>query len=49
MQNTKPKELKRLYDKKGELMDKLKNSYFENFRKTAPKEMNMLEELLKKN
>ncbi len=49
MQNTKPKELKRLYDRKDELMDKLKNSYFENFRKTAPKEMNMLEELLKKN
>jgi deoxyhypusine synthase len=48
MQSTKPKKLKKLYDRKDELMEKLKNSYFENFRKTSPKEMNMLEELLKK-
>jgi deoxyhypusine synthase len=49
MQNTKAKKLKRLYDRKDELMDKLKESYFENFRKNAPKEMSQLEELLKKN
>ena len=46
MQNTRAKKLKRLYDRKDELMKKLKESYFENFRKTSPKEMDMLEELL---
>jgi deoxyhypusine synthase len=49
LQNTKAKKLKRLYDRKDELMEKLKESYFENFRKNAPKEMSQLEELLKKN
>ncbi|MEJ2647366.1 MAG: deoxyhypusine synthase [Sedimentisphaerales bacterium] len=46
MQNARAKKLKRLYDRKDELMKKLKDSYFENFRKTSPKEMDMLEELL---
>ena len=49
MQNTSPKKLKRLYDRKDELMEKLKNSYFENFRETAPKEMSRIEELLSNN
>jgi len=46
IQNTSPKKLKRLYDRKDELMEKLKNSYFENFREAAPKEMSLIEELL---
>jgi deoxyhypusine synthase len=49
LQNAKAKKLKRLYDRKDELMEKLKESYFENFKKNASKEMNALEELLKKN
>ena len=49
LQNTGPKKLKRLYDRKDELMEKLKNSYFENFKKTTPKEMSQLMELLNKN
>lgn len=49
LQTTKPKKLKRFYDRKEELMEKLKNSYFENFRRTAPQEMGMLEEILEKN
>jgi len=46
LQNTDPKKLKRLYDRRDELMEKLKDSYFENFRETAPKEMSLIEELL---
>ncbi|MBN2591755.1 MAG: deoxyhypusine synthase [Sedimentisphaerales bacterium] len=49
MQNTEPKKLKRLYDQREELMDKLKKSYFENFSETAPDEMKELEDLLDKN
>ncbi len=49
MQNAKAKKLKRLYDRREELMKKLKDSYFENFSRTAPKEMKMLEDLLSKN
>ena len=49
MQNTTAKKLKRLYDRKDELMQKLKDSYFENFKRTAHGEMNELEELLDKN
>ncbi len=49
MQNAKAKKLKRLYDRREELMKKLKDSYFENFRRTSPKEMKMLEDLLNKN
>ena len=49
LQNTGPKKLKRLYDRKDELMKKLKDSYFKNFKQTAPKEMDMLSELLNKN
>ena len=49
MQNTEPKKLKRLYDQREELMDKLKKSYFENFSETAPKEMKELKDLLDKN
>ncbi len=49
MQNTSPKKLKRLYDRKDELMEKLKKSYFENFRQSAPKEMSEIEELINNN
>ena len=49
MQNTSPKKLKRLYDRKDELMEKLKKSYFENFKKSAPNEMSEIEELINKN
>ncbi|MBN1973013.1 MAG: deoxyhypusine synthase [Sedimentisphaerales bacterium] len=49
MQNTGPKKLKRLYDRREKLMEQLKKSYFENFSQTAPKEMKQLEELLDKN
>ncbi|TFG90113.1 MAG: deoxyhypusine synthase, partial [Candidatus Atribacteria bacterium] len=49
MQNAAPKKLKKLYDRKGELMKKLRDSYFENFRETAPKEMSRIEELLSNN
>jgi len=49
MQNTSPKKLKRFYDRKDELMEKLKKSYFENFRKIAPKEMSEIEELINNN
>jgi deoxyhypusine synthase len=49
MQNANAKKLKRLYDRREELMKKLKDSYFENFRRTSPKEMKMLEDLLNKN
>ncbi len=47
MQNTSPKQHKRLYDKKNELINRLKDLYFENFRKNAPEEMQKLEKLLK--
>ncbi len=49
MQNAKSKKLKRLYDRREELMDKLKKSYFDNFSRTAPKEMKELEDLLNAN
>ena len=49
MQNTSPKKLKRLYDRKDELMENLKKSYFENFRRVAPKEMSEIEELINNN
>lgn len=46
MQNTGKKEHKRLYDRREKLMNQLKDSYFENFRKNAPEEMQKLEKLL---
>jgi deoxyhypusine synthase len=49
MQNTAQKQHKRLYDRKDELMNQLKDSYFENFRKNAYEEMKKLEELLEQN
>jgi len=49
MQNTGPKKLKRLYDRKDELMENLKISYFENFKRAAPKEMSEIEELINNN
>ena len=49
LQNTEPKKLKRLYDRKDELMEKLKESYFKNFRQSAPKEMSRIEKLLNEN
>jgi deoxyhypusine synthase len=49
MQNTRPKKLKRLYDRKDELIKKLKKSYFENFKQSAPKEMSEIEKLINNN
>jgi deoxyhypusine synthase len=49
MQNTQSKKLKRLYDRKDKLMQQLKDSYCENFKNSAPKEMKQLEELLNEN
>lgn len=49
LQNAGSKKLKRLYDRREELMDKLKKSYFDNFSRTAPKEMKELEDLLDAN
>jgi deoxyhypusine synthase len=46
LQNTEPKKLKRLYDRRTELFARLRDAYFENFRKTAPEEMRELEDRL---
>jgi deoxyhypusine synthase len=46
LQNSKPKKLKRLFDRRAELFERLRESYFANFRKTAPQEMKRLEDLL---
>jgi deoxyhypusine synthase len=46
VQNTKPKRLRRLYERRGELFERLRRAYFRNFRKNAPGEMKELEELL---
>jgi deoxyhypusine synthase len=46
LQNTKPKELKRLFDRRSELFDRLRESYLENFGKNAPAEMKDLEDNL---
>ena len=42
MQNTKPKKLKRLYDKREEIVEDLKKAYFKN-----NDEIEMLKKLLK--
>lgn len=44
LQNAEPKKLKRLYDRRAELFARLRESYFENFRKSAPGEMKELED-----
>jgi deoxyhypusine synthase len=46
LQNTKPKNLKRLYARREELFARLRDAYFENFRATAPDEMKDLEDQL---
>ncbi|MFZ1947688.1 MAG: deoxyhypusine synthase, partial [bacterium] len=46
VQNTRPKRLKRLYDRRAELFERLRRAYFRNFRKSAPAEMRDLERLL---
>jgi deoxyhypusine synthase len=46
LQNAKPKKLRRLYDRRAELFARLREAYFENFRKTAPEEMEQLEDRL---
>jgi len=49
LQNTKPKRLRRLYDRRAELFARLRSAYFRNFRRSAPEEMKELEELLENN
>ncbi|MFH1219932.1 MAG: deoxyhypusine synthase [Candidatus Eisenbacteria bacterium] len=49
LQNTGPKKLRRLYDRRAELFARLRAAYFRNFRKSAPKEMKELEGLLENN
>ena len=46
LQNTKPKKLRRLYDRRIELFTRLREAYLENFRKSASEEMKHLEDLL---
>ena len=49
LQNSKPKKLRRLYDRRAELFSRLRDAYFENFRATAAGEMKDLEERLARN
>jgi deoxyhypusine synthase len=46
LQNTGARELRRLYDRRAELFDRLREAYFKNFKKKAPGEMKALEDLL---
>ena len=46
LQNAKPKKIRRLYDRRKELFARLRDAYFENFRKSAPGEMKDLEDRL---
>jgi deoxyhypusine synthase len=46
LQNCKPKRPRRLYDRRGELFDRLREAYFKNFRARAPEEMKELEDLI---
>ena len=46
MQNTKPRKLRRLYERRAELSERLRESYFKNFKESAPDEMKQLEDLL---
>jgi deoxyhypusine synthase len=48
LQNSRPKRLRRLYVRRAELFERLRRSYFENFRRSAPQEMRELERLLAK-
>jgi deoxyhypusine synthase len=49
VQNTRPKKLKRLYVRRVELFERLRRAYFQNFSKSAPREMAELERLLNDN
>jgi deoxyhypusine synthase len=49
LQNAGPKNLRRLYDRRAELFKRLREAYFENFRATAPEEMDELEGRLAEN
>jgi deoxyhypusine synthase len=46
LENAAPKELRRLYERRDELYERLRESYFKNFRENAPGEMKKLEDLL---
>lgn len=46
LQNTKPRKLRRLYERRTELFDRLRGSYLENFKESAREEMKQLEDLL---
>jgi deoxyhypusine synthase len=46
LQNAKPKQLRRLYDRRAELFAQLRQAYFENFRARARLEMKQLEDQL---
>ncbi len=46
LQNTKPRKLRRLFDRRAELFARLRESYFKNFSASAPGEMKELEDLL---
>jgi deoxyhypusine synthase len=49
LQTTKPKDQRRLYDRRAELFTRLREAYFENFRATDPEEMKELEDRLAEN
>jgi deoxyhypusine synthase len=49
LQNAEPKRQRRLYDRRAELSTRLREAYFENFRKSAPGEMKKLEDRLAAN
>ena len=44
LQNSKPKKLRRLYQRRAELLAQLRDAYFRNFREAAPQEMKELED-----
>ena len=46
LQNARPKRMRRLYDRREELFERLRRAYFENFRRSAPGEMKDLEALI---
>jgi deoxyhypusine synthase len=46
LQNTEPRRLRRLYDRRAELFARLRHAYFENFGKSAPEEMRELADRL---
>ena len=46
LQNTRRKKIRRLYDRREELFDRLRKAYFDNFRRSAPGEMKDLQSLI---